>query len=578
MHGSDHPENDDGESSSFFNQSSTIQSRRSSAASTKNNSSNKPPASVSASSSSSVPASSSSVNAVSSYPAGYLASTVSQSGSHNSSNVQLLTSALEEARVAKLTNLQLNEEKEEITKKYEELAKKYQEISDLLLAMNSRKESFDEYNVDDDLTLSTYPTALPLVKREEDGTVNGKDERVVASSSIGVEAVMITAAVGTNTAPNPQLIELNDKMEQLTLSLQSIKGKLSHEETSHELTKTELKEERQRYLQAKREISSQHSLFLSIDASYKTSLQQLKNSLVAIKSSFSSLSLFYENEKQSTISSLALQLQLIVKSYQNYYEKYYKEKQKEFLRIATQEKDEIEKKYLSQISDISKENEKNLNKLQYSIVTSQQQPASSLSNSSNYLLDEKNRTNDYSSSSFSSSSVSTYDGASSTLPAYKSTLQGLLEGLQDQQVITSEISAKIFSLAEVHSEPSFAATAASRAILGEEIDKFMFSLLHRKYFDNQDTNGASNLGGDGDGYHLSSTMNDRLHPYQDHSSSKEVPPPLPTTSTISSHFSSTSSYYDTTPFVFQQVANPHDYLNLSDFDEFEDNHNLPERT
>jgi predicted phage-related endonuclease len=119
--------NDDGDSSSFFNQSSTIQSRKSSAISVKSNSSNKPSASSSVATVSFRPPSN---------PTGSMSTIVSQNGSHsNTNNTHLLTSALEEARITKLTNLQLTEENEEISKKYQELEKKYEELSDLFQTM-----------------------------------------------------------------------------------------------------------------------------------------------------------------------------------------------------------------------------------------------------------------------------------------------------------------------------------------------------------------------------------------------------------------------------------------------------------
>lgn len=62
---------------------------------------------------------------------------------------------------------------------------------------------------------------------------------------------------------------------------------------------------------------------------------------------------------------------------------------------------------------------------------------------------------------------------SSVVLAYESVLRGMLDSLVAEEVVDVGGSQQLVALAEAHNEPSFAALAAAKALLGGHIERFV---------------------------------------------------------------------------------------------------------
>jgi hypothetical protein len=76
-------------------------------------------------------------------------------------------------------------------------------------------------------------------------------------------------------------------------------------------------------------------------------------------------------------------------------------------------------------------------------------------------------------------------------PAWESVLKGVLQGLRDQEAIRFDTVTKVSALSAAHQEPSFAANAAARALIGDDIDRFVVSILQKKYAGSPSTAAAA---------------------------------------------------------------------------------------
>jgi hypothetical protein len=439
-------------------------------------------------------------------------------------NTQLLTSALEEARVTKLSNLQLQEEKEFLEEKIFQMEKQMQEIIQERDQMISRKTSSvhsgnqkmksvasfsrkssatgsfgtsfnngddehqgheeageggggeEERNEDeeakemDDSTLSTLPSNSLLLYQNHHHQQSQLSQFTGENESVHNQEIIIKEMreIGVNTLPNPQLIELNSINEQLTVTLQTMKEKVLFEQSQNQILKEELTKEKSNYLSSVKKCSFLENILRQIHFLYQKEIHEFRNTLSLLRNSLNHFEFFIHNEKETTIQALTLQLQVLLKLFQNNLENSVKQKQKNFLSIYENEKKILEEKYIKQINDLKQKNEKEIEQVHHSYRMNQnyQQTRNLITDSAHSL----------SSSSSSSPRIS-------LTPAFESTLQGTLQGLLDQSTIDNEISMKIVALAKAHHEPSYAATAAARAIIGEEIDKFMMKLLQKKYSD-----------------------------------------------------------------------------------------------
>jgi hypothetical protein len=67
----------------------------------------------------------------------------------------------------------------------------------------------------------------------------------------------------------------------------------------------------------------------------------------------------------------------------------------------------------------------------------------------------------------------------------------VLEALVVEDILTSAGSQQINSLAKAHQEPSFAAQAAAKSLLGGQIEKFLNALLERTSAGNNNNNSST---------------------------------------------------------------------------------------
>lgn len=395
---------------------------------------------------------------------------------------QLLTSALEEARVTKLLNIQLQQDKEVLQAQLLDLLQQLQnqppqhtasqQIQSASLLPHFEEKGVqvetmaeEEDEVVDDLTFSTFQHILPSTSLPPQ-QVEERAEVVMLDGATQVEWTdRRLSSVGVNTMPQAQLIDLQDRCEQLLLTVRSLEEKLLYEKKLTALAKQEVEEMKENYLTSAQRVKELKSVLMKIQQRYSLTCQQLHTNLAQLRSQVTSFStVFCEEEKQSSVDAISLQLKVLLQLHKQRYDEDLKKQQKQFLTVYNKEKEELERRYLSQIQQQQSSQKREIETLHYQLAK-QQQTTSPTPSTTPFPNPTSTAT------------------VTELVEAFESTLRGTLQALLDQSVIAKDTSDKICAMAKDHHEPSFAAMTSARATIGEEVDKFIFALLNKKYFE-----------------------------------------------------------------------------------------------
>ena len=438
------------------------------------------------------------------------ASVRSSSDQQQQQQMMMMSSVMEEARQTKQMNLQLQEQKEILEQKIFQLETQLQKLLEQKETSTRKSRASSSRNISSSSagprSLSANSFSIEMDERihldhpqDDDNHHPPQQQQQQPDDSSTLPSTSFThqqqleedhrqfllhdqeqqcdalslKETGMNTLPNPELIELYQTNEQLSLTIKSLRDSLSFEKEQSSIYQEQYEKEKQLNLQQTKQILFLQNILRKCSFEYKTQLQELRNNLSFVKNSFHHFQFFMENEKQQTSHALLLQLQILLKVYENNLDSLHQKKQKKFVSIYSEEKEIVEARYQQQLQEMKKKYEKEIEQVHLS-----------------YRSMDKNHLQPLTSSTTTAAvSVNNNRATMSVLPqqilvaAFESTLTGTMQGLIDQQAISLEIHQKIMSLAKAHHEPSYAATAAARALIGEEIDKFMVKLLQRKYAD-----------------------------------------------------------------------------------------------
>jgi hypothetical protein len=488
-------------------------------------------------------------------------------GSQNNVAGQLVTSALEEARIAKLRCMELEEEITNLRTTLHELeieidARKREEYS-LHYCIESKTEEILGLNASV-VTLSKSLSALQsecqrlesiqISSQQQHSTMVGKsgecdNSTIVSFSSLGdpltnnlqgmlkpASSTQVSATTppcdrleespkqtfcdaGVNTFDS-NISELIAKLQHLELDKQQLQDRFTHQLELVELHKVDVEKERNRIVEMKKKESQLYQFIVRIDTLYRQQLYGLKQDLQHIRSCTTNFASWSASEIYSTVNNYKLQFQVIFDHYHRKQEQALKDLRVSMSTSHHKELNHLESKFIEQINLLNKKHSKELEKLHLELLArtekalnvsssremdnisllsgiGQDSLSSSISNAqptnASVLLNESLEMLSQSAMKLTgpgltltekdkvSSTHRTNGNLSVVSQAFESVLRGVLQGMRDQECISNETSEKVASLAQAHQEPSFAASAAARALIGEEIDRFMVNLVKKKY-------------------------------------------------------------------------------------------------
>lgn len=287
----------------------------------------------------------------------------------------------------------------------------------------------------------------------------------------------------------------------------------------------DLENKRARVLEEKQETLRLRALLVKVDELYRGQMCTLRQELQHIRNSTSSFAAWTATESHTTLNHYKLQFQVIFDRYRAREEERDKELRSRLAVSHKRELDRLEDRFVAQIQALHEKHSKELSKLHAQLLVRTEQavnhsqsaetPLSSialppspqnasallsrslemLSQSSLKLHSQQSHITSGLSAApqidtqpqknndpFLSVSAS---GSSSSRAAFASVLQGVLQGLKDQACVEEEAAQRVEALAKAHQEPSLAASAAARAMVGEAVDRFVLEVMRRKYADTQ---------------------------------------------------------------------------------------------
>ena len=332
-------------------------------------------------------------------------------------------------------------------------------------------------------------------------------------------------------------IALNVSAAANTSSQLVLESSVSHQVELAELASSELGAERSRMREMRKREIKLFALLAQVETIYKTELQKLRQELTGVRCLVQSLAPSVDQDIHSTVSGLGAKLKIIFDKLQQKQSGNELAARKALSRAHQAEMDALEARFVAQLSAQSKAHAQELESMHAQVV-GQAEQAISMSDAS--LLDVSADRSHHTSSSSSSSSwrgkgqgrsgltvsfavgderkgddaanddgddhhddsaadvgvttssinsgSSSNNSGSSRPPlgrrsrltaaqlAYESVLRGVLEALVAEDVLDSNSSGQISALAEAHNEPSFAALAASKALLSGQLEQFVLRL------------------------------------------------------------------------------------------------------
>lgn len=313
------------------------------------------------------------------------------------------------------------------------------------------------------------------------------------------------------------LVQLQERLEQSLAISKHWEERYTHQTELLEVTTREVAEERQKHHQLRQREIKLFRLLTQVHETYRSRMHELRMELQTVRSIAESFKPFAANEAITTLNQFRFH-------FKNIFDLAVKKQEKEMkdLRISMQSSHNteisiLESKFIEQVNALNQRHTKELEKMHNELLTrteralnaSMCQDATAASNILLTSMPPQSRlsqmtlltsTQDVQTLFQSGNSIHTSNSSSDSsnagsggrghgvatlmntqVPAFESVLRGVLQGLQDQDAVSPETTEKVLALSQTHQEPSFAANAAARALLGDEIDRFVVTLLERKY-------------------------------------------------------------------------------------------------
>lgn len=386
----------------------------------------------------------------------------------------IVTSALEEAREAKLRAAHLESEIDKLQEELISMKKKQeQEISRQETAV---KVAIEQEKIDDNSTIDSAFMS-----------------NVGDSIAVSLHAVNNTKEAGTSVGFSDHHKSFHDaSISAVNESFSNSYYKKQMEDTlQHQLELTsiannELMLERDRLVKSRKREVQLYQLLTVIDKTYKTQIHLLRQELAKLKGEAEDFTPASAIVIRKIVYGLSLKFTEI---FDNYKRKQEKQLYNMRITLGTAHATEIsllESRFIEQIQEQSKKHALELENMHADVI-GKAEKIINMNNayahntdfieSTHIKLNETKNTSSNKSVNNSADNMSVktlkYSEVSDSIPAYESLTKGLIEALIAYDILTSSSASEIVSIAVTHQEPSFAATAAAKSLLSGQLELFL---------------------------------------------------------------------------------------------------------
>lgn len=347
----------------------------------------------------------------------------------------------------------------------------------------------------------------------EGGT--GTDESLAGWTQPGDDAYTIPSVNG--------LVQFQEKLEEALAISKHWEERYEHQTQLLTVATRELQDERTTMQTLRKREHTLFTLLTKVQQTYRQQIHALRMDLDTVRSVAQSFVPFAANERLTNTTKIQYLFKAIFDAARKKLEADMKN-----MRIAMQsahntEISILESKFIEQVNALNQKHTKELEKMHMELLARTERAMNAsmtATNGSGMIVTTSGAGGLLSSSIDASSSMlsnvsilstmqdvssSFQQGTSSTSattkigdvqmghgpPAWESVLKGVLQGLRDQEAIRFDTVTKVSALSAAHQEPSFAANAAARALIGDDIDRFVVSILQKKYAGSPSTAAAA---------------------------------------------------------------------------------------
>lgn len=339
----------------------------------------------------------------------------------------------------------------------------------------------------------------------------GTDESLAGWTQPGDDAYTIPSVNG--------LVQFQEKLEEALAISKHWEERYEHQTQLLTIATRELQDERQQMQTLRKREHTLFTLLTKVQQTYRQQIHALRMDLDTVRSVAQSFVPFAANERLTNTTKIQYLFQAIFDAARKKLEADMKN-----MRIAMQsahntEISILESKFIEQVNALNQKHTKELEKMHMELLARTERAMNASMTATNGsgmivttsgaggLLPSSIDTSMLSNVSILSTmqdvSSSFQHGVSTTAtkigdvqmghgpPAWESVLKGVLQGLRDQEAIRFDTVTKVSALSAAHQEPSFAANAAARALIGDDIDRFVVSILQKKYAGSPSTAAAA---------------------------------------------------------------------------------------
>lgn len=437
---------------------------------------------------------------------------VYENGGYDSAQAMtIIDEAHEEARLAKLRCIDLEKVISELRAQLEKAEKASAYLNAQRLDSTSMTQQFGLASpLAKDVRLPST-AQMPAVQETTQTATHTNADRLHVSL-MGSEDVSTGGLTMDDHITIPSiggLVELQEKLEQSYAVSQHWEERFKHQGELLTIAQQELQDERRKIQELRKRERTLFTLLTNVHKTYRQQIHSLRMDLDHIRSVATSFTPFAANEKLTSMN----QIRFIFKKIFDVAVKK-QEKDMKDLRIAMQsahntEISILESKFIEQVNALNLKHTKELEKMHEELLARTERALnasmttsagaglviatagsgsleSTMSNVSILASNPDVSTFMHSVTNMNSMAVHSRKSggdhsSAGGLPAWESVLKGILQGLRDQDAISVDTSSKVAALGEAHQEPSFAANAAARALIGDDIDQFVVGILQKKY-------------------------------------------------------------------------------------------------
>jgi hypothetical protein len=317
--------------------------------------------------------------------------------------------------------------------------------------------------------------------------VTSEDSDRASYRDVHIQAKPYMSAVGVNTNENPQLQEASEQLSQAVLEHKLVSSKLAHYQTQWTALNEDLQRERIRVVHYKEDKQRLQQLVYTLYSVYKPQLSSLRQCLLNIKCRYNQQEQQLRNECMSTLQRFRGEFAKIFDGLHGKQKQQIQSMRMQLSTAHSQELTVLEQKFIAQINSLNQKHSMELGKMHKELLIRAERAvnASLVPMSSSAIGDALDTSSSQSTTGVNGNLVSNTHVTSSTavsssgvgVQAFESVLKGVLQGLQEQETLSLIGSGQIQALAIAHKEPSLAANAAARAIISEELDKFVMKYI-----------------------------------------------------------------------------------------------------